>query len=188
MAKVTNEQIIEAMEIILAKLKAEDVSEDAEKQVEKKAEPKQKETNKRGRKVKEKEVEPEVEEDAEEEEDEVQSYDSMTSKALYALCCERGISSKCKKRDKASLIAVLEENDKKGNTEDVEDDDWDDEEAEEPKKDPYAGKTAKELYAMCKERGIKVQPKKDAESYAKLLKKADEAEAESEEEDDEWEI
>lgn len=128
-----------------------------------------------------------VEQD-EEEENEEKDYSEMSSKELYALCCKRGLSSKCKKRDKASLIAVL----KAGESEaDSEEDEWGDEEEEEPKKkDPYAGKTAKELYTMCKERGIKVQPKKEAAEYAKLLKKADEVEEDSEEDsdDDEWEI
>lgn len=114
-------------------------------------------------------------------------YENMTSKALYKLCCDRGISSQCKKRDKASLIAVLKAND--GVADEDEADDWGDEEEEE--KDPYAGKSAKELFKMCSDRGIKTKPKQSADAYVKLLKKADEAEAETEDEDDEdddWEI
>lgn len=123
-----------------------------------------------------------------EEEDEADEddYENMTSKALYKLCCDRGISSQCKKRDKASLIAVLKAND--GVASEDEADDWDDEEEE---TDPYAGKTAKELFKMCSDRGIKTKPKQSADVYVKLLKKADEAEAETEDEDDEdddWEI
>lgn len=69
-----------------------------------------------------------------------------------------------------------------------EDEDWGDDEEEE--KDPYAGKPAKQLFDMCKERGIKVKPKQTPDAYVKLLKKADaEAEAdEDEEDDDEWEV
>lgn len=121
-----------------------------------------------------------VEEPEESEDD----YESMTSKALYKLCCDRGISSQCKKRDKASLIAVLKANEGKS-----EEDDWD-EEDEEEETDAYAGKTAKELYKLCCDRGIKAKTKQSAEVYVKLLKKADEAEAESEEDedDDDWEI
>ena len=120
-------------------------------------------------------------EDAETEVD----YESMTSKALYKLCCDRGISSQCKKRDKASLIAVLKAND--GAAGEDEADDWGDEEEEET--DPYAGKSAKELFKMCSDRGIKTKPKQSADTYVKLLKKADEAEAEDEDdEDDDWEI
>ena len=143
-------------------------------------------------------------------------YDGMTGKELYALCCERGISSLCKSRSKDYLIDLLTKLDngeiepasakKKGakaepkkatkakpkKTEPVEepdDDDWGDEEEEDS--DPYAGKNARELFDMCKERGIKAKPKQKADVYVKLLKKADEAEAaedEDEEDDDEWEI
>lgn len=124
---------------------------------------------------------------AAEEEDEADEddYENMTSKALYKLCCDRGISSQCKKRDKASLIAVLKAND--GAADEDEADGWGDEEEEET--DPYAGKSAKELFKMCADRGIKTKPKQSADAYVKLLKKADEAEAETEDdEDDDWEI
>ena len=113
-------------------------------------------------------------------------YENMTSKALYKLCCDRGISSQCKKRDKASLIAVLKANDCGANEDE---DDWGDEDEEET--DSYAGKTAKELFKMCVDRGIKTKPKQSADAYVKLLKKADVEEAETEDEDDEdddWEI
>lgn len=109
-------------------------------------------------------------------------YENMTSKALYKLCCDRGISSQCKKRDKASLIAVLKANDGTANEDE---DDWGDEDEEET--DPYAGKSAKELFKMCSDRGIKTKPKQSADAYVKLLKKADEAEDE-EDDDDDWEI
>lgn len=125
-------------------------------------------------------------EEADEDDAEDGDYENMTSKALYKLCCDRGISSQCKKRDKASLIAVLKAND--GAAKEDEADDWDDEEKE---TDPYAGKSAKELFKMCSDRGIKTKPKQSADAYVKLLKKADEAEAETEAEDDEdddWEI
>lgn len=124
-------------------------------------------------------------EEADDDETEV-DYENMTSKALYKLCCDRGISSQCKKRDKASLIAVLKANDE-GATGEDEADDWGDEEEEET--DPYAGKSAKELFKMCSDRGIKTKPKQSADAYVKLLKKADEAEVEDEDdEDDDWEI
>ena len=128
----------------------------------------------------------EAEEDETEEEND---YENMTSKALYKLCCDRGISSQCKKRDKASLIAVLKANDE-GVTGEDEADDWAEEDEEET--DPYAGKSAKELFKMCSDRGIKTKPKQSADAYVKLLKKADEAEVETEDgeddEDDDWEI
>lgn len=158
-----------------------------------------------------------VQEDDWDEEDETESeYDSMTGKELYALCCERGISSLCKSRSKDYLIDLLTKLDngeiepasakKKGAkaepkkatkakqkkaepVEETEDDDWGDEDEEDS--DPYAGKNAKELFEMCKERGIKAKPRQKADAYVKLLKKADEAEDvedEDEDDDDEWEI
>ena len=158
-----------------------------------------------------------VQEDDWDEEDETESeYDSMTGKELYALCCERGMSSLCKSRSKDYLIDLLTKLDKgeiepasakkKGAksepkkttkakpkkaepVEEAEDDDWGDEDEEDS--DPYAGKNAKELFEMCKERGIKAKPRQKADAYVKLLKKADEAEDvedEDEDDDDEWEI
>lgn len=157
-----------------------DLEEDAT-EVEEKEEPKKTEIKKATKgtgKAKKEEVE-------EEEEAGEDDYENMTSKALYKLCCDRGISSQCKKRDKASLIAVLRANDGAASDDD---DDWGDKEEEE--KDPYAGKTAKELYKMCSDRGIKTKPKQSADAYVKLLKKADEAGAEddTEDDDDDWEI
>lgn len=158
-----------------------------------------------------------VQEDDWDEDDKTESeYDGMTGKELYALCCERGISSLCKSRSKDYLIDLLTKLDngeiepasakKKGAkaepkkatkakpkkdepVEETEDDDWEDEEEDNP--DPYAGKNAKELFDMCKERGIKAKPRQKADAYVKLLKKADEAEVtedEDEEDDDDWEI
>lgn len=152
-----------------------------------------------------------VEDDFEDDENET-DYESMTAKALYALCCERGISSHCKSRSKQALIDVLKKHDageleesgrkaKKSETkaakatkkaEPVEDDadDWDDDEDGAEDSDPYAGKTAKELFTMCKERGIKVKPKQSADAYAKLLKDYDmnDDTEDEEDDDDEWEI
>lgn len=162
----------------------EEVEED-----EKPVKPEKKAPEKKGRKKAEP-VKEEPEDDADEEEtfdgDEV-DYESMTGKALYALCCERGLSSKCKRRDKASLIAVLKAADGENTSADDEED-WDEEEEEET--DPYEGKKAKDLYLMCKKRGIKCKTGMAADAYVKLLKKADaeEAEADEEDDDDEWEV
>ena len=151
--------------------------EEMEEEAQEKEKAPKKETQAAGKTKQKKEEENEVDED---------DYENMTSKALYKLCCDRGISSQCKKRDKASLIAVLKANDEGAAKED-EADDWDEEE----ETDPYAGKSAKELFKMCSDRGIKTKPKQSADAYVKLLKKADEAEAETEDEeddDDDWEI
>lgn len=124
--------------------------------------------------------------DEDEEESEDDDYENMTSKELYKLCCDRGISSKCKDRKKSTLIELLKAND--AGEDEEESDDWGEEEEE--TKDQYEGKTAKELYKMCCDRGIKAKTKQTAEAYVKLLKQADAQGAESEEEDDDddWEI
>lgn len=133
-----------------------------------------------------------VDEDEENDDEENDDYESMTSKALYKLCCDRGISSQCKKRDKASLIAVLKANEgaRAGDSDD--ENDWDEDDDEEKETDPYAGKSARELFKMCSDRGIKTKPRQSADAYVKLLKKADETEADTdvddEDEDDDWEI
>lgn len=118
-------------------------------------------------------------------------YESMNNTDLYQLCCERGVSGKLKSRKKSELVRVLKESDagKYDSVEDT-DDDWEDDE-EETTTNPYDGKSAKELFNMCKERGIKVKTKQKADEYIKLLIEDDEAEAEVEEdedEDDDWEI
>lgn len=164
------------------------------------------------------EVETEVEEETKETENDEDvedelDYTDMTGANLYKLCCARGISSKCKSRKKDALIELLEKFDRgeldeeeskkeakkakaaskkqaKKEEEPVdEDDDWDTEDEEE--KDPYEGKTAMELFKMCKERGIKAKTKMKADAYVKLLKAADaesEAEEAEDDEDDDWEI
>ena len=61
------------------------------------------------------------------------------------------------------------------------------EDEEEESDNPYEGKSAVELYKMCKERGLSVKTKLKASDYAKALMEAD-AEGEVEEEEDEdWE-
>ena len=153
---------------------------------------------------------PETEEETKETETEVEDedfdYTDMTAANLYKMCCARGISSKCKSRKKDALIEILEKFDrgeldeeepkketkkakatskksaKKAEPVEEEEDDWDTEDEEES--DPYEGKTAMELFKMCKERGIKTKPKQKADAYVKLLKKADA----EDDEDDDWEI
>lgn len=50
---------------------------------------------------------------------------------------------------------------------------------------PYEGKSAKELYTMCKERGLKVKTKQPASAYAEVLMKDDESK--SDDDADDWE-
>ena len=159
---------------------------DGDEPAEEKAEKEEvKETKKTEKKTATKAKKKETED--ENEDDEPSDYSKMKASDLYSLCCERGLSGKCKERNKAYLIKVLEEADAGNSAED--EDDWGDEEDE--TKDPYKGKTAVELFKMCKSRGISTKPKLKAEKYVELLKKADAAEAENEPEDDdddEWEI
>lgn len=63
------------------------------------------------------------------------------------------------------------------------------EDVEEEGDNPYEGKTAVELFQECKDRGIKVKPKRTAKFYMNLLIQDDESKAENAEEDveDDWE-
>lgn len=112
-----------------------------------------------------------------------EDFEKMKATDLYKLCCERGLSGKCKSRSKAALINVLMGEEPEESVAD----DWDEAEDETPS-DPYAGKNARELFNMCKERGLKVKPKMSADAYVKVLKKADAESEPDEEDDDEWEI
>lgn len=172
--------------------------------------PQEEEAPKKG-KAKEQDAKEQEDEWSDDEEEE-STYESMTAKDLYALCCKRGISSMCKSRKKDELIKLLEKLDngeiepskgkgkakeekkttskkdvKKEEPVEEEDDDWGEDEEE---TDPYVGKSAMELFKMCKERGLKVKPKQKPDVYADMLK-ADDAKGEEdteEEDDDDWEI
>lgn len=121
-------------------------------------------------KAEETDTDEEVEEDKEEEKKPAKKGKKETAKEEKKAPAKRG---------KKATPKVEEPED--------EDEDWGDDEEEE--KDPYAGKSAKQLFDMCKERGIKAKPRQTPDAYVKLLKKADaEAEAAENEEDDEWEI
>ena len=80
---------------------------------------------------------------------------------------------------------------KKSEPEDDEDDDYDyDEEDEENNDAPdYSEMTAKELYKLCKERGIEVAPKKPEKYYIKQLEEYDQAQddwSDDEEGEEDW--
>lgn len=65
-------------------------------------------------------------------------------------------------------------------------DDWGDDDAEQD----YSSMTPKELYDLCKERGIKVQPRKPAKYYINQLEEYDAAQddwGDEEEDEDDWE-
>lgn len=114
-------------------------------------------------------------------------YDSMNNKQMYDLLGELGERKACKVEfgdlSKASMTAYLKKHHGDGATAEAEDED------DEEETGKYDGKKAPELYALCKKRGIKAEPKKTAKYYIGLLEKADEAEAEAEDEDeadDDW--
>lgn len=76
-----------------------------------------------------------------------------------------------------------------------EDEDEDDEDEDE-ETGPYDGKNARELFELCKERGIKTQPRKRATTYKKLLEEwdiahanePDDVEEEDDDDDEDWDI
>ena len=82
---------------------------------------------------------------------------------------------------------------KKPEPEDIEEDDYDDEEWGDEEEDDvidYSEMTAKELYNLCKEREIKVAPKKPAKFYINQLEEWDKAQedwVDDEDEEDDWE-
>ncbi len=94
---------------------------------------------------------------------------------------------------KRSSKATNAKKTRKPEPEPVEDeDDYDDEEWEDEDEEAtvdYSEMTAKELYNLCKERGIDVQPKKPAKFYINQLEEYDAAHEdwEDEDDDDEWE-
>lgn len=67
--------------------------------------------------------------------------------------------------------------------EDYDDEDWGDEE----EVVDYSEMSAKELYNLCKERGIDVKPKKPTKFYINQLEEYDAAHEDWEDEEDEWE-
>lgn len=69
----------------------------------------------------------------------------------------------------------------------VDEDDYDEPEDDEEEKD-YSELSTKELFKLCKERGIDVEPKKTSKYYINQLEKYDEAQDDwDDEDDDEWE-
>lgn len=128
-----------------------------------------------------------------------EDYESMSAAELYKLCCQKGLSGKCKDRKRATLIALLsgeekpEKEDtkagkgrkpKKGDAKQEKKeagdpgDDWGEEEEK-----GYDGMTAQELYKECVSRGIECEKRKKSANYIKLLKEDD---AKNEDSGDDW--
>lgn len=105
-------------------------------------------------------------------------YSSMTPIQLYRLCEKREIETEPKMKA-AYYINLLKEYDENlfAGEEDSENEEegWGEEEFEGP---AYEEMTAKELYNLCKERGIEAAPKKKESYYINLLEEADQADKE----------
>lgn len=133
---------------------------------------------------------------ADDEDDDVEEggsydYDSMNNAKMYKLLGELGKRKDCKEKfgdlSHNSMLKYLKKYGPKSDTTGEADDEDDAEESG----DEYEGKSAVELYKLCKQRKIKAEQKKPAKYYIGLLKKADEeaaaeAEADDAEEDEEW--
>lgn len=118
-------------------------------------------------------------------------YDSMNNAKMYKLLGELGKRKDCKEKfgdlSHDSMLKYLKKYGPKSDATGEADDEDDVEESG----DEYEGKSAVELYKLCKQRKIKAEQKKPAKYYIGLLKKADEeaaaeAEADDAEEDEEW--
>lgn len=128
------------------------------------------------------------EEDDEDAGDAAYDYDSMNNAKMYKLLGEMGKRKDCKEKygdlSHDSMLKYLKKYGPQAGGSDAEDEDDVEESG-----DDYEGKSAVELYKLCKQRKIKAEQKKPAKYYIGLLKKADEAAAaeaeEAEAEDDE---
>lgn len=107
---------------------------------------------------------------------------AMSTKELMKLCDKRGIKVPHYGKNKQFYLDALNN---AGSAPAVEEAD----EAEDEAADEYEGKSAMDLYKLCKKRGIKVEAKKKANVYAEALRKADAEAAAAEdaaEDDDDW--
>jgi hypothetical protein len=124
----------------------------------------------KGRPKKVKEEEPE--EDDEEEADD-SDYDSMSNKELWALLGQVGGRKKCREEFGDTKTSDMIKFFKKYYPNGVDAEQPEEDETEESK---YEGKSAVELYKLCKTRKLKVEQKKPVKYYIAELEKADAAE------------
>lgn len=121
-----------------------------------------------------------------------EELEEMSAQKLYNLCRERDIDVAIKKKveyyvDKLEQWRLDHEDEGEES-----DDDYDaDEERKDDEAPDYSEMSAQELYKLCKERSIKVDPKKNAGYYIKQLEEYDKAQDdwgdEEESDNDEWE-
>lgn len=114
-----------------------------------------------------------------------ETLEGLSAQKLYNLCKERDIECKTKKKPEYYIDLLEQWREDNEEEDDYDDQDWCDEEEEEV---DYSEMDAKELYNLCKDRGIKVAPKKPAKYYINQLEEYDAAHEDWDEEDeDEWE-
>lgn len=153
----------------------------------------EKSVKKAGKKAAKKAPKKSVDDDDEDEDEDTEEsggydYDSMNNAKMYKLLGELGKRKDCKEKfgdlSHDSMLKYLKKYGPKSDASGEADDENDVEESA----DDYNGKSAVELYKLCKQRKIKAEQKKPAKYYIGLLKKADE-EAEVEDDvdaDDDW--
>lgn len=115
-------------------------------------------------------------------EDAGDDYSKMTGDQLIALLKDAGVYKDCIKKmgggRKQQMLDYIEKYGLEAGESEAEDETTED--------NPYAGKTAMDLFKECKKRGLKVKPKQKAAVYADLLMKDDQSKAESDDADDDW--
>lgn len=99
-------------------------------------------------------------------------YEEMSPKELYDLCVERGLDVEKKKSARYYINALVDDDKAKV--------DWDDDGDQGDQQD-FESMTPKELYELCKERGINAAPKKSKSYYIEKLEEADKGDS-----DDDW--
>ena len=130
-------------------------------------------------------------EKAEKSDDGDDGLDAKTSKELYQMLKEAGLTKGRKLSKKSEMIEALRESGAGADADDEdegEDEDFDEvDENEETEENPYEGKTAMALFKECKKRKLKVAPKKPAKFYVEALLKDDAEKVENVDEDeDDW--
>lgn len=130
-------------------------------------------------------------EKAEKSDDGDDGLDAKTSKELYQMLKEAGLTKGRKFSKKSEMIEALRESGVGADADDEdegEDEDFDEvDENEETEENPYEGKTAMALFKECKKRKLKVAPKKPAKFYVEALLKDDAEKVENVDEDeDDW--
>lgn len=125
-----------------------------------------------------------ADDDSDDEDGEESKYASMSSRDLWNLLGKLNARKACEKEfgdlKKGSMVKYLEKYGEGGAPAD------DDEDDAEEETEGYEGKSAVELYKLCKSRKIKAEPKKPAKYYIDLLKKADAAAEDEGDDEEEW--